>query len=76
MAYLHLTVEDSLFDGYEKLLKKRGKSVEQGLREFLATLLLPTDEQREEAQYRLINSLPLSHETLETVQQTYPKEDC
>ena len=52
MASLHLAFESALFDACEALMLKHGKTVEQGIRDFLATLLLPNETARKEANRR------------------------
>lgn len=71
MATLRLSLPDKLFDRFEQLMQSRGKTVELGCREYLATLLICGELKQKEAQNRLLNELPLTPELNELISQTF-----
>lgn len=74
MANLQLSIPDHLFAAYERLMQERGKTVEDGCREYLATLLIEDDGVRLDAQARLSMGLPPTPQVTELIAQTYPQE--
>lgn len=72
MANLKLPIPDGLFDRFERLMQDRGKTVELGCREYLATLLISDEFKQKEAQILLLNGLPLTPEVNELISQTFP----
>lgn len=72
MASLRLSIPDPLYVAYERLMLKRGKTVDVGCREFLATLLIKDEGERVDAQGRLTMGLPPTPHLTKLIAQTYP----
>jgi hypothetical protein len=75
MATLRLSIPDKLFDRYEQLMRSRDKSVEYGCREYLATLMIPDERGRQDAQFRIMSGLPPTSQLIDLISQTYPNEN-
>jgi hypothetical protein len=74
MASLSLSIPDTLFIAYKQLMRSRGKTVEDGCREYLATLLISDEHGRKDAQFRLMSGLPPSSQTTNLISQSYPRK--